>query len=111
MEDLEISGETSINVASQHPFEQVNLIRRLKPDVILMHTGGGNITAKHGLPVLPLFSPANSYMGYAGAFEVAYRLKRIISNSQFNRNIQKYRPLPYRESWYARDVFSYIKDE
>jgi nitrogenase molybdenum-iron protein alpha chain len=111
MEDLEISGETYINVASQHPFEQVNLIRRLKPDVILMHTGGGNITAKHGLPVLPLFSPANSYMGYAGAFEVAYRLKRIISNSQFNRNIQKYRPLPYRESWYTKDVFSYIKDE
>jgi nitrogenase molybdenum-iron protein alpha chain len=110
MEDLEISGDTYIDIASQHPFEQANLIRRLKPDVILMHTGGGNITAKHGLPVLPLFNPGNSYMGYSGAFEIAYRLKRIISNSQYNKNIQRFRPLPYRESWYEKEVFSYIKE-
>ncbi|MDR2052096.1 MAG: nitrogenase [Treponema sp.] len=111
MEDLDVSGDTYVDIASQHPFEQANLIRRLNPDVILMHSGGGNITAKHGLPVLPLFNPANSYMGYAGTFEVAYRLKRIISNSQYNRNIGKYRPLPYRESWYEKEASSYIKDE
>jgi nitrogenase molybdenum-iron protein alpha chain len=110
MEDLEISGDTYIDIASQHPFEQANLIRRLKPDVILMHTGGGNITAKHGLPVLPLFNPGNNYMGYSGAFEIAYRLKRVISNSQYNKNIQRFRPLPYRESWYEKEVFSYIKE-
>ncbi|MDR1129329.1 MAG: nitrogenase [Treponema sp.] len=110
MGDLDISGETVIGIASQHPFEQANLIRRISADVILMHTGGGNITAKHGLPVLPLFNPANSYMGYSGAFEIACRLRRLISNPQFNRNMRKYRPLPYRESWYARDVDSYIKD-
>jgi nitrogenase molybdenum-iron protein alpha chain len=50
-------------------------------------------------------------MGYTGAFEVAYRLKRLISNSQYNRNIRKYRPLPFRESWYEKEVFSYIKEE
>jgi nitrogenase molybdenum-iron protein alpha chain len=110
MEDLELSGETYIDIASQHPFEQANLIRRINADVILMHSGGGNITAKHGLPVLPLFNSGNSYMGYSGAFEIAYRLKRLISNPQFNRNMQKYRPLPYRESWYGRDVRSYIKE-
>jgi nitrogenase molybdenum-iron protein alpha chain len=110
MEDLEISGDTYIDIASQHPFEQANLIRKLKPDVILMHTGGGNITAKHGLPVLPLFNPGNNYMGYSGAFEIAYRLKRIISNSQYNKNIQRFRPLPYREAWYEKEVFSYIKE-
>jgi nitrogenase molybdenum-iron protein alpha chain len=110
MEDLDIPGDTYIDIASQHPFEQANLVRKLKPDVILMHVGAGNITAKHGLPVLPLFNPGNSYMGYSGAFEIAYRLKRIISNSQYNKNMQKYRPLPYRESWYEKEVFSYIKE-
>jgi hypothetical protein len=48
-------------------------------------------------------------MGYAGAFEVAYRLKRLISNSQYNRNTGKYRSLPYRERepWYEKEVSSY----
>ncbi|MHB9294659.1 nitrogenase molybdenum-iron protein alpha chain [Pillotina sp. SPG140] len=110
MEDLNVSDDTYINIASQHPFEQANLIRKLKPDVILMHAGGGNVTAKHGLPVLPLFSPANSYMGYQGAFEVAYRLKRLLLNSQFNKNMHQYRPLPYQKSWYHKEVFSYIKE-
>ncbi|MDR3130299.1 MAG: nitrogenase [Treponema sp.] len=110
MDDAELSGETWIDIASQHPFEQANLIRRLKPDVIIMHSGSGNITAKHGLPVLPLFNPANSYMGYAGAFDAACRLKRVIANSQYNKNMQKYRPLPYRESWYEKEVSSYIKE-
>lgn len=111
MEDLEVSGGTSINIASQHPFEQANLIRKLKPDVILMHTGSGNITSKHGLPVLPLFNPGNNYMGYSGAFEIAYRLKRLLSNSQFNKNMQTYRPLPYRKEWYTKEVWSYIKEQ
>jgi nitrogenase molybdenum-iron protein alpha chain len=111
MDDLDAEGDTYINVASQQPFEQVNLIRRLKPDVILMHTGGGNITCKHGLPVLPLFLPSNNYLGYSGAFEVAYRLKRLISNSQFNRNMQKFRPLPYRAEWYGKEPFAYIKED
>jgi nitrogenase molybdenum-iron protein alpha chain len=111
MEGLENSGDVYINVASQQPFEQVNLIERLKPDVIIMHSGGGNITGKHGVPVLPLFMPSNTYMGYYGAFEIAYRLKRVISNAQFNKNMREYRPLPYRQEWYEKDPFNYIKNE
>ncbi|MDR0556908.1 MAG: nitrogenase [Treponema sp.] len=108
-DDASIAGDTCIDIASQHPFEQANLLRKIKPDVLLMHVGGGNFTAKHGLPVLPLFNPGFNYMGYSGAFEVACRLKRILSNSQYNKNIQKHRPLPYRESWYEKDVGAYIK--
>ncbi|MDR2304424.1 MAG: nitrogenase [Treponema sp.] len=110
MDDLEISGDTYIDIASQHPFEQANLIQKIKPDVILMHAGGGNVTAKHGLPVLPLFNPGNSYMAYAGAFDAACRLKRLISNSQFNKNMHRYRSLPYRKEWYDKEVFAYIKE-
>jgi nitrogenase molybdenum-iron protein alpha chain len=102
------TDETFINVASQQPFEQANIVRRLKPDVLVIHTGSGNITSKHGIPVLPLFFPGYNYMGYSGAFEVAYRLKRTLSNCQYNRNMSKYRPLPYRAEWYDKEVFSYI---
>jgi len=110
LQDIDVPPDTYVAVASQHPFEQANIIRRLKPDVILMHTGAGNITAKHGLPVLPLFCPANTYMGYAGAFEIACRLKKVMTNFQFNRNMARHRPLPYRDSWYEKEVFAYIKE-
>jgi nitrogenase molybdenum-iron protein alpha chain len=110
MEGVSDTANTYINIASQHPFEQVNLVNKLKPDVILMHIGGGNVTSKHGVPVLPLFNSANNYMGYSGAFEIAYRLKRIMLNSQFNKNMRKYRPLPYRKEWYDKEVSAYIRD-
>lgn len=102
--------DTYINIASQHPFEQVNLVNRLKPDILVIHTGGGNITAKHGLPVLPLFGSSYNYLGYSGVFEIARRLKRVLSNSQFNKNIKQYLPMPYRKEWYAKEPFAYIKD-
>ncbi|MDR2005771.1 MAG: hypothetical protein LBP78_00790 [Acidaminococcales bacterium] len=110
MEGLPDIDDIYINIASQHPFEQVNIVKRLNPDLLVIHTGSGNITAKHGLPVLPLFGPGYNYMGYSGVFEIARRLRRIITNNQFNRNMQKYRPAPYRSEWYAKEPSAYIKD-
>ncbi|MDR1045171.1 MAG: nitrogenase [Candidatus Adiutrix sp.] len=109
-DDLDPGDDLYINVASQQPFEQANLIERFKPDVIVMHSGGGNITARHGRPVLPLFGQGNTYLGYAGLFEMACRLKRLLANYSFNRNMKKYRPLPYREEWYQKEPFAYIVD-
>ena len=108
-ESLENSDDIYINIATQHPFEQVNLVRRLKPDVLIIHTGAGNITAKHGLPVLPLYGPSYNYLGYSGTYEIARRLNRIMKNSQFNKNLSKYRSLPYRDEWYEKEPFAYIK--
>ena len=109
-ESLEEIDDISINIATQHPFEQANLVRKLNPDVIVIHTGGNNITAKHGLPILPLFGPSYNYMGYSGVFEIARRLNRVIKNYQFNKNLKKYRPLPFKESWYEKDPYTYIKE-
>ncbi|MDR3229881.1 MAG: hypothetical protein LBT65_00425 [Synergistaceae bacterium] len=99
------------NIATQHPFEQINLVRRLKPDLYIGHSGGGNISAKQGIPLLPLFGPSYNYMGYSGVFEVARRIRRVLSNAQFNRKIAQHCPLPYKDSWYEKDPFSYIKKE
>ncbi|MDR3238954.1 MAG: nitrogenase component 1 [Clostridiales bacterium] len=107
---LEGVDSVTFNVATQQPFEQANLIRRLKPDLLICHSGGNNIAAKSGLPLLPLFGPTYQYMGYAGAFEVARRIKRLFVNSAFNRNLAMHCPLPYRQTWYDKDPFSYIKE-
>jgi nitrogenase molybdenum-iron protein alpha chain len=109
LEQLKNHEEIPFLAATQQPFEHVNLVKRLKPDVFVGHPGGNNITAKLGLPILPLFNSAAGYMGYAGVFEVARRLKRILKNPSFNKTLSEKRHLPFKSSWYEKDPFSYIK--
>jgi nitrogenase molybdenum-iron protein alpha chain len=108
-DSLEDVDNVLFNVATQQPFEQINLVHRLKPDLYIGHTGGGNLSAKQGLPLLPLFGPTYNYMGYSGVFDVARRIRRILANSQFNKNVARHCPLPYKASWYETDPFHYIK--
>jgi nitrogenase molybdenum-iron protein alpha chain len=110
-DSLEDIDNVIFDVATQQPFEQINLVKRLKPDLYIGHTGGGNISAKQGIPFLPIFGPSYNYMGYSGVFDVARRIRRIMSNYQFNKKIAKRCPLPYKESWYEKDPFHYIKKE
>jgi nitrogenase molybdenum-iron protein alpha chain len=107
-EELTELNEINFQVATQQPFEQVNLVRRLKPDLFVGHTGSNNISAKQGIPILPLFGNTNNYLGYSGIFEIARRLRRLLENSRFNQLIAQHCPLPYRPSWYQKDPASYI---
>lgn len=109
-ETLEEPDEIPINIATQHPFEQANIIQRIKPDVIIIHTGGNSISAKHGLPLLPLFSPSINYLGYSGEFEMARRLSRIVRNSSFNKHLGENCSLPFKAEWYEEEPFKYIKN-
>ncbi|MDR3270078.1 MAG: nitrogenase [Peptococcaceae bacterium] len=110
-ESLDDVDDVVLAVSAQQPFEQINLVKRLQPDLYVGHVGGGNISAKQGLPLLPLFGPTFLYMGYGGVYEMARRIQRLMSNYQFNKKIAAHCPLPYRESWYAKDPFTYIKTE
>jgi nitrogenase molybdenum-iron protein alpha chain len=101
--------DVTINVAANQPFEQVNLLRRLKPDIYLGHMGSNVWAAKQGFPVLPIFGPVNSYMGYKGVFEVATRLERLLKNPAFFSTLGETVRLPYKESWYTEDPYTYIQ--
>jgi nitrogenase molybdenum-iron protein alpha chain len=98
------------SVATNQPFELANLTGRLKPDILITHTGGNNIYAKHGLPILPLFGQAYNYMGYSGIFEIARRLNRVLRNNRFNKNLAENTLLPFKKEWYNKDPFTYIKE-
>lgn len=108
---LEEVDDVLIGVATNQPFEQSNLLNRLKPDVLISHTGGNNISAKHGIPILPLFGPSYNYLGYSGVYEVARRLNRVMRNAQFNKRLSQYTRLPFKKEWYEKNPFSYIKSE
>lgn len=110
-EALDNIEDVVVDVATSQPFEQANIIERLKPDIFIGHTGGHNISAKHGLPTLPLFGPAYNYLGFSGVFEVARRLNRIARNGQFNKKLAENTKLPYKKEWFEKDPFTYIKEQ
>lgn len=108
--EQEIVQQIPFNVATGQPFEQANLNANLKPDIYMGHVGTNVWAAKQGIPVLPLFQPSQLFLGYTGIFEVARRLARILRNPSFNRNLGENVKLPYFESWYEKDAFSYIDE-
>lgn len=103
--------ELVVNVGPWQPAEQANLIRKLNPDIFVGHVGTNGWSSKEGFPVIPIFSPAYSYMGYRGVFDMAVRLERTLKNPSFNRHVSAGIRTPYRKSWYSDDPFRYIKQE
>jgi nitrogenase molybdenum-iron protein alpha chain len=101
--------DVAINVAANQPFEQVNLLERLKPDVFLGHGNSNVWAAKMGVPTLPIYGPNNSYLGYKGIFEVATRLERILDNPNWYRTLGETVQLPYKKSWYQQDPYAFIR--
>jgi nitrogenase molybdenum-iron protein alpha chain len=106
---LENIDDVTFSVATNQPFEMTNIVKRLKPDVLICHAGGNNIASRHGLPIMPLFGQAYAYCGYAGAFEFARRLSAKLRNFQFNKQMSLNTALPFKKDWYEKDPFSYIK--
>ncbi|MDR0817077.1 MAG: nitrogenase [Clostridiales Family XIII bacterium] len=111
IEKLEkINPEIRINVATAQPFEAVNIIKRVQPDVYIGHNSDGVWAAKCGAVVLPIYGNGFVYCGYAGAYDIAKRIKRHLSNNSFNVKLSQHVRQPYKEDWYEQDPFSYIKE-
>ncbi|MDR0668897.1 MAG: nitrogenase [Treponema sp.] len=106
---LENIDDVQFSVATNQPFEMANIVKRLKPDILIAHVGGNNISSRYGLPLLPLFGPAYNYCGYSGVFEIARRLNQKLRNFQFNKQLSLNTPLPFKQDWYEKDPFAYIK--
>ncbi|AEF80955.1 nitrogenase component 1 [Leadbettera azotonutricia] len=104
-----IAGDFPFNVANCQPFEEANLLKKIKPDLFLGHWNGNSTAAKLGIPSHVIYNTGLSYIGYRGAYEIARRLYRQLSNPAFAQKLSKYVRLPYRETWYKEDPFKYIK--
>lgn len=99
------------SVSIGQPFEKANLLERMKPDVYVGHNGQCVQPAKQGIPVYPLFYKPNNYFGFTGVFEIARGLARMLRNTQFYQNLRENLSLPYQQSWYTKEPFSYIKQD
>lgn len=109
LETRKENTKMTYSVAIGQPFEKANLLERMKPDIYVGHNGQCVQPAKQGIPVQPLFYKPNNYLGYTGVFERARGLARMTRNTQFYKNLRENLRLPYKDSWYEKEPFSYIK--
>lgn len=105
------SKELPLNIANCQPFEEANLIRRLKPDVFLGHMNANATAAKLGLATNVIYNTGLQFLGYQGAYQLARRLHRQLTNPRFNQNLSRWARLPYRQQWYEQPPFTHIKKQ
>jgi nitrogenase molybdenum-iron protein alpha chain len=96
-----------VDVANMQPFEQVNLVNKLKPDLFI---GVGAWAAKFGLPTTHVLDPKRATMGYDGILYLGSKIVEQMKNPGFNRKVSRYAKLPYKESWYNEDAFKFIRE-
>jgi nitrogenase molybdenum-iron protein alpha chain len=101
-------GDFSLNVANVQPFEQANLLRRLKPDLYLADEMTTGWAAKQGIPTMMIYDYGMTYLGYEGTLRIGERLVQTLSNPSFSEKLRRHTVLPYRESRYASDPFKYL---
>ncbi|MDR1898651.1 MAG: nitrogenase component 1 [Treponema sp.] len=104
------AGDFPLNIANVQPFEEANLLKKIRPDLYLGHSHSNFTAVKLGIPSHVIFNSSLCYLGYRGAYEIARRIFRQLSNPAFARHVGRHVRLPYRESWYAEDPFRHIKD-
>ncbi|MDR0867264.1 MAG: nitrogenase component 1 [Planctomycetota bacterium] len=112
LEKLRAGGEDfTWNVANVQPFEEANLLKKVKPDLFLGHWHGNQTAGRLGIPTHVIYNTGYGYIGYRGVYDLARRLHRKLSNTAFTDRLGKYGRLPYRDSWYQEEPFAYIRSK
>lgn len=102
----EAHGDYLINVADMQPYEQVNLVKKLKPDLFI---GMSNWVSRLGIPTTHILDGKRPTFGYRGVLYLGRKLEDALDNNNFNRKMSAYAKLPFQDSWYAQDAFKYIQ--
>ena len=94
-----------VDIANMQPFEQVNLVNKLKPDAFI---GVPEWAAKLGIPTTHVLDGKRPTMGYDGLLFLGNKIADQLENPGFNKKLAAHVKLPYKESWYSEDAFKYI---
>lgn len=94
-----------VDIANMQPFEQVNLVNKLKPDAFI---GVPDWAAKLGIPTTHVLDGKRPTMGYDGLLFLGNKIADQLENPGFNKKLSKHVKLPYKDSWYKEDAFKYI---
>lgn len=94
-----------VDIANMQPFEQVNLVKKLKPDAFI---GVPEWAARLGIPTTHVLDGKRPTMGYDGLLFLGNKIADQLQNPGFNAKLAQHVKLPYKDSWYDEDAFKYI---
>lgn len=98
----------NFNVCNKQEFELVNILRRIRPNILLARHGGMTLWgAKFGIPSL-LIGDEHYGMGYQGLVNYGERILETIENDEFVKNLEKHAINPYTKWWFEQDPYTFL---
>ncbi|MDR0858521.1 MAG: nitrogenase iron-molybdenum protein subunit alpha [Oscillospiraceae bacterium] len=108
--DLADSLDDTPFAVSNQPFEMVNQLKKLQPDITISHAGTHGFLAKAGFVSVQLWDTDKPFFGYSGIFQLVRRLVFAQRNDSYTKRLAANVAQPYRDNWFERDAYSYITD-
>jgi len=99
--------EVPLSISTQ-PFELINQVKRLKPDIAISHSGTHGWLAKAGITSVPLWDTDRPFFGYKGIYQFVRRMAFAMKNTSFTETLSANAILPYKNSWYSENFDKYI---
>lgn len=96
------------NVCNKQAYELVNILSRVKPDLMIARHGGMTIWgAKLGIPTL-LIGDEQFGFGYQGLLNYAERILETLDNCEFVTNLARHSSTPYTKWWMEQDPYTFL---
>lgn len=105
---VETHGDVpNYSICNKQPFELVNTLNRLKPDVLVVrHPSMAVWGLKMGIPTL-FIGDEHFGLGYQGILNYGEKLLETLERQDFARKIEKHRRFPYTK-WWMEQIPSYF---
>ena len=96
------------NVCNKQAYELVNILNRVRPDIMIARHGGMTVWgAKLGIPSL-LIGDEQFGFGYQGILNYAERILETLDSREFVTNLSKHSSMPYTKWWLEQNPFSFL---
>jgi nitrogenase molybdenum-iron protein alpha/beta subunit len=105
----ERTPDLAVLVGEGQAFEEVNLVRRLRPDLIVTRGQAAVHLLRQGIPVLDL--QRVPFFGYQGVVRVADAIARRLANPSLARFLGEGDDDGYTKSWLGKSTHWFIKHE
>lgn len=107
--DIDTYGDIhNYNVCNKQAYELVNILNRVRPDIMIARHGGMTLWgAKLGVPTL-LIGDEHFGFGYQGILNYAERILETLDNKEFVTNLAKHSTMPYTKWWLEQNPFSFL---
>ncbi|MDR3136504.1 MAG: hypothetical protein LBU07_03695 [Coriobacteriales bacterium] len=101
----------NLSICNKQEFELVNVLNRIRPDILLARHGGMTLWgAKLGIPSL-LIGDEHFGMGYEGLVNYGEAILESVENDEFVKNLSRHSVNPYSKWWLEQPPYAFLGDD